>query len=265
MIQNETSHNNLLDTTDCLEAVGVFKGWKNLLFIIIFICLLLTQACFWLVELGWVQIPAEAVLESRQDSRIMIPIVAGISENNIVQAEAAEQSRPTTETVLPSVSGIAAKNEGNTIVIGQQTSQGIKDFFRRLTFDRLVWILKLVNAILILTATIYCLTLLFSMKVSIIGRLGGINHITRAFFLSLLLLIFVLPWQLIFDSTVIGAIFTSGELIRGVSTKTDVMLEQILYYLRFTGYGVLIFLLLVLAQVRSCRWAGAILRRLEII
>jgi hypothetical protein len=40
---------------------------------------------------------------------------------------------------------------------------------------------------------------------------------------------------------------------------------MVLYYLRFSGYGALIFLLLLLSQYRSLRWAKAILRRLEII
>ena len=43
------------------------------------------------------------------------------------------------------------------------------------------------------------------------------------------------------------------------------MFDTVLYYLRFSGYGVLIFLLLLLSQLRSLRWAKAILRRLEII
>ena len=41
---------NLLDTTDCLEAVSVFRGWKNFLFVITFCCLLVLQAAF---LIGW--------------------------------------------------------------------------------------------------------------------------------------------------------------------------------------------------------------------
>ncbi|MGD8787491.1 MAG: hypothetical protein PVJ60_08715, partial [Phycisphaerales bacterium] len=44
--------NSLLDTTDCLEAVGVFRGWKNFLFIILVLGLLVSQACFWVVNTG---------------------------------------------------------------------------------------------------------------------------------------------------------------------------------------------------------------------
>ena len=44
----------LLCTTDCLEAVGAFKAMKNFLFVIIVICLVLLQVTFWLVELDFV-------------------------------------------------------------------------------------------------------------------------------------------------------------------------------------------------------------------
>ena len=125
--------------------------------------------------------------------------------------------------------------------------------------------MRFVNALVILAATLYCLTTLFALKVSMLGRLGGINHITRAFFLSLLALILLLPWNKIFDGVVMGAMFTPAEMVKWLSNKPSDMLGLALFYLRFCGYWVLVLLLLILAQIRSSRWAGAILRRLEII
>jgi hypothetical protein len=37
------------------------------------------------------------------------------------------------------------------------------------------------------------------------------------------------------------------------------------FYLRFTGYWLLVMLLLLGAQIRSMRWAKMTLRRLEVI
>ena len=139
------------------------------------------------------------------------------------------------------------------------------DLLSKIKWAQLSWTVNLVNAVLILTATLYCLTLLFSLKVSMHGRLGGINHITRAFFLSLLMLVLLLPWQKVFGSMVTGAVFTPGEIEKWHSARTGDMLDTVLYYLRFSGYGVLMLLLLILSQIRSLRWAKAILRRLEII
>jgi hypothetical protein len=107
--------------------------------------------------------------------------------------------------------------------------------------------------------------MLFSLKVSMLGRLGGINHISRAFFLSLLMLILLLPWQRIFGDMVPGAIYTPEELLERCSAEAGDVLDKVVYYLRFSGYWLLVLLLLILSQIRSVRWGKAILRRLEII
>src|SRR4030066_1215012 len=60
MNENQASQNSLLDTTDCLEAVGVFKGWKNFLFVIVLLCLLLLQTSFLLVDTGYIKIDDQA-------------------------------------------------------------------------------------------------------------------------------------------------------------------------------------------------------------
>jgi hypothetical protein len=41
--------------------------------------------------------------------------------------------------------------------------------------------------------------------------------------------------------------------------------DAIFHYLRFTGYWLLIILLLIFSQLRSSRWTKAILRRLEVL
>jgi hypothetical protein len=43
------------------------------------------------------------------------------------------------------------------------------------------------------------------------------------------------------------------------------MLAFVSFYLRFTGYWLLVLLLLLAAQIRSMRWAKATLRRLEVV
>ena len=108
--------------------------------------------------------------------------------------------------------------------------------------------------------------MLFSLKVSLLGRLGGINHISRAFFLSLTFLVLLLPWQRFFGGVVAGAIYTPGELLRWYTVETTGGIFGIIfYYLRFTGYWLLVVLLLIFAQLRSARWAKATIRRLEVI
>ncbi|MHC4120081.1 MAG: hypothetical protein ACYSWO_21515 [Planctomycetota bacterium] len=334
MVDNQ-SGNDLLDTTDCLEAVGVFKGWKNLLFLVVLLCLLLLQVSFFLVDRGYIKAddqayggepiveaptpqpgeePSEIAPEEKPDldsspeqdqpakdepvegaavepeERMEPPdpvqaIVAvefvepneaaepdeAAEPNDAAELEelAEEPNKATEPNELADPNERAASSEAaiKAPLLRMQYAGKLVpgEFFSKMTFEQLTWLIRFVNAVLILTATLYCLTLLFSLKVSMNGRLGGISHISRAFFLSLLMLVLLLPWQKVFGNVVTGAIYTPEELVKWYLAKTDDMLEKVLYYLRFSGYGVLMLLLLILSQVRSLRWAKAILRRLEII
>jgi len=294
MVENHGG-NDLLDTTDCLEAVGVFKGWKNFFFLIVLLCLLLLQASFHLVDRGYIKIdgqlygdePAVEPNDPAEPNERAEPNKPIEDAELVEPSEPAETNEPTEpnepekpgESVEPKEPAEPAEPDETatsssalrwieprirpTAPQVQYAGQWIpKDF---ITFEQLTWLIRLVNAVLILAAVLYCLTLLFSLKVSMNGRLGGINHISRAFFLSLLMLVLLLPWQRVFGSVVTGVIFTPEELVKWYSGKTDDILDVALYYLRFSGYGVLMLLLLILSQLRGLRWAKAILRRLEII
>lgn len=231
--------NSLVDTTDSLEAVGVFRGWKNFLFIIVLISLLLVQVAFWLVNLDCVSAEAQTLVPAEQSS------APANDPNAASTADAADPNQ-------------AAETGGG----------GMKDWLPfTITSDELAWALRLVNCVLILAAVLYSMSLLFGMKVSLMGRLGGVNNACRAFYLSLVMVILLPPWQMIFGPMVLGALFTPAELFKAAADPvgTDNIFGMVLYYLRFSGYWLLMFLLLIMAQVRSARWTRAILRRLEVI
>jgi hypothetical protein len=333
MNESQAGPNNLLDTTDCLEAVGVFKGWKNFLFVIVFLCLLLLQLSFWLVDTGSIKIDQQAVGSKQAvgSEQAVTSSVPKVGEGNAVPAnrstvrriirpirrpvvapnepvktvepekvaepqkavepkevnepakavepnEAAEPNKAAepakvvepneaaepnkaTEPNKPAEKVSKAKEHNMQLAMAWPPTE----LFSGITFEYLSWVIRIINAVLILTASLYCLSMLFSLKVSMLGRLGGINHISRAFFLSLLMLILLLPWQRIFGGMVPGAIFTPEELTKWVSAEHGDMMDKVVYYLRFSGYWLLILLLLILSQIRSIRWGKAILRRLEII
>jgi hypothetical protein len=245
MNENQAGQNKLLDTTDCLEAVGVFRGWKNFLFVIVILCLLLLQISFWLVDAGYI-----GTCEENEGDEAAA--VAGIPRENVQDIDEAAKKVAT-----------KANQPAEAISQEPQQSAAANSLFG-IQFVHLAWLVRFVNAALILTATLYCLTMLFSLKISLIGRLGGINHICRAFFISLVMLILLLPWQSAFGCVVKGAMYTPCEL-KACSAETSGIFGSILYYLRFTGYWLLIMLLLILSHVRSCRWTKAILRRLEVM
>ncbi len=254
MNENQAKRDNLLDTTDCLEAVGVFRGWKNFLFVIVILCLLLLQISFWLVDTGWIPATGAVCIETYERERLkFLPLEPAVAGENVQDVNEAAKK-------------VAANANQPAKAISPEPQQpATKKSLFGITFVHLAWLVRFINVVLILTATLYCLTMLFSLKISLIGRLGGINHICRAFFLSLVMVVLLLPWQSAFGRVVIGAIYTPCELAESCAAETRGIFGSILYYLRFTGYWLLIVLLLILSHVRSCRWTKAILRRLEVI
>ncbi len=239
MDELQTKQNNLLDTTDCLEAIGVFRGWKNGLFTVAILCLLLLQVSFWLVDRGLIEPCDKAKSEKKEEIK------------EAAEKVAAEPNKPVEEPQQPPPFASQSEEAGG--------------FPFDITFKHIRWTVRIVNGLLILTAVLYCLCMLFSLKVSLIGRLGGINHISRAFFLSLVLVILLLPWQIVFDGIFPGVIYTPRELVRRCSTEQSCIFATAIHYLRFTGYWLLAVLLLIFSQIRSSRWAKTVLRRLEVI
>jgi hypothetical protein len=128
-------------------------------------------------------------------------------------------------------------------------------------------ILNLCNAILIASAVLYCLVVVFTLKVSLVGRLGGMAWIASAFISSLLFLVFLLPWQSVFPGlSIAGAIYTPDELAHWYSARQEGGVSfGILYYGRFVAIWLITMLLLWTAQLRSRRWARASLKRLGLV
>jgi len=229
MLENRSSSLASLNREDCHKAASVLKRWKTLFLLVVAICLLLQQASFYLVDQGYIKINGQ--------------VNGQVNGNEPAAADQAEEANPVLQFVarwLPA------------------------DSISKITFGRLAWTINLANTVLILAAVLYCLTLLLSLNLSMYGRLGGIKHIARAFILSLLMLVLLLPWQKILGGVVTGAVFTPQEMVKWYSSKTEDMLDIVLYYLRFGGYGLSIFLLLILSDLGSLLWARAILRRIKI-
>lgn len=239
---------NLVDTTDCLEAVSVFRGWKNILFIIVLLSLLMIQLSFWVTDLDLVKDqPSQAQPQIEIIPEKPVPEIE--DETARIEQAAAEV---TSDTNVPVIEKLApAKKPVN--------------FSVTLRPVHIMWTIRSADFVIILAATVYCLTILFCLKISLIGRLGGINHICRAFFISLIMLVLILPWQQFLGWFVTGAVFEPSELMTHFQNyPVESTLGKVWYYLRFVGYWLVILLLLIFAQVRTIRWAKATLRRLEV-
>lgn len=249
MNEEQAKQKDLVETTDCLEAVGVFRGWKNFFFIIVVACLILLQICFWLVNGGYVK------AEGRAGSG-----KAGVATED--KGQVGEEKVAADEPNQPTKDLSKEPNQPGEAAVREQQQAGSLLGVR---FKHLAWGVRFVNFVLVLAAALYCLTILFTLKVSLLGRLGGINHICRAFFLSLVVVVLLLPWQVVFGGVVAGAVYTPDELLSSCAAERCGIFAAVLYYLRFVGYWVLVMLLLIFSQLRSSRWTKATLRRLEVI
>jgi len=266
MDDNQTKQINMVESTDCLEAVGVLRRWKNFMFLVMALCLLLLQACFWLVDAGYVG--AKAKSEAVQVSlpgmgQQPVPKVTPPAEDIVVPLGDSKAGQQVEESIEIEKAAKAAIEPTGTEVEVSQPEQAVTGF--GIKKQHVIWIVRFCNFVLIVAAALYCLTMLFGLKISLVGRLGGINHICRAFFLSLVIFVLLLPWQSCFGSIIVGVMYTPDELMRSCATKADSISRIALHYLRFSGYWLIVFLLLILSQLRSFRWTKTILRRLEII
>jgi len=211
---------------DSLDAVSVFRGWKNVFFGVVLVCLVLTQVAFWLINLNLVSPSAAVGTPTANTQALPTPVPAPV-------ADAAG-------------TGAASRVLGN------------------LDFERLTRAVQLLNGILIVAGVLLAASIFFGLMVSLVGRLGGLNHVSRAFILALIAVVLLIPWQGL-GLSVLGVTWTPDELAQWLPAKTATLSNTIIFYLRFTGYWAVVTLLFLLCQARSTRWSKSILHRLEII
>ena len=314
---------NMIDTTDALEAVSACQSMKNFLFTLILIGLALCQIVFWMDHFGLVnkegcsacknagpacpsavsteQCSPDACPESRPQAnaqnaglislaattdaaRPVEPVAEAEPVKPIEQAineivKTANQPQPEKEILLekeadripaeiPTEHATPQMLEPQAVPEEAESAEEIplnKDLFR-VSCRFATGVVTVCNFIVLTAAILYCLSLLICLKISLTGRLGGINHIARAFFISLFLLVVLIPWQQVIPGVLIGSVWTPRELLCGGWAKTDSSVFcEVLFYLRFCGLCVVALWFLLWAQIRSAKWARATLRRLGVV
>jgi hypothetical protein len=125
----------------------------------------------------------------------------------------------------------------------------------------LAWAMPIAKFVAPVACGMAILLLLFSVKLSLIGRLGGVGGLVGALLWAVLLLMLVTPWQQILrGSMATGALCNLPDLLRGVSGmktpadgKAPEMLAQAIYYGRFIAYPVVALFVWVLVQCKYAR------------
>jgi hypothetical protein len=279
MRAEQNRQRDLVDTTDCLEAVGVFRCWKNLFFVVLFVGLLLLGLCFWIMDLGLVRpdfTEADEQVVTEQPAAEQTGIVSSDTAQvaPVVQQEVDEVKQQVDEaaalvTAEPRLVEEAGEVTGDANAPAVTSETETKKLFE-LPFKprqvHVLWSIRALDAIIIMAAILYCLTILFALKISLLGRLGGINHISRAFFWSLILLALVVPWQVALGWGLFGVTFEPGELLRRINEyESTTLFFKGLYWFRYVVVWAIALLCLLLAQIRTARWSRATLKRLEVI
>lgn len=236
--QSRSRFPDLIDTTDCLEAIEVIKGWKNFLFALTLFALIMLQAAFWLGNSSLARSEEKTTISAQAQTDQFNPEMLQRTEPN----QPADPNRP----AHPVREKLAL----------------IKD----IKFEYISLGIRFFNFVAAFAAILYCLTMLFGLQISIMGRLGGINHICRAFFLSFIFAVLLLPWQKAIGPTVAGIIYSSQELSQWhTNQKAADFIGHLIFYWRFSLYWLLGIFILLMAQIRSMRWAKATLKRLGVL
>lgn len=266
-MSEEKKTDDFVNVTDCLEAIGVFKSMKNFLFLIVFICIIGLGVCFWITDFGLVSNPnaqplQEQVVIENVDQVVDEEAAEVIEAANIVVADVNSTNAAVVEKAAEKV-----LSEPNGLpLLSAEVKESANGF--KIKYIIVARVVRVFNFVLVLSSIMYCLTMMFCLKVSLVGRLGGINHISRAFFCSLFILVFIFPWQKFFGTDypiVVGAIYLPAELKMAFADKAAMSLfSMVLYYMRFFLWWVIVVILLLASQRRSAKWSNSVLRRLGI-
>ncbi|MEN6308282.1 MAG: hypothetical protein ABFD91_11040 [Anaerohalosphaeraceae bacterium] len=289
---------DLIDTTDCLEAIGAIRSMKNILFVVIMLCLIITGIVFWLDRAGRIdktgctccsscsQVSGVCSAVAAKTGNLVVdtPAAKEAVQSDVVEAASqitalAESLQEATDSVTASETTPAqtieqpaaepAADKPQTEAQPQQTAEEetLPKILRvRPSCYTVMMVVKACNFILVIAATMYCLMLLMSLKISLTGRLGGINHISRAFFISLFALVILLPWQVLLPGVVTGAIYQPKELLCEWSAKAKLStFWLVMCYLRFVALWLVVVWLFVWSQMRAGKWSRATLRRLGLV
>ena len=112
------------------------------------------------------------------------------------------------------------------------------------------WLLPATKFTALVACMLLVLTLMFCVDISLVGRLGGIAGFARAFFLSLILMAMLVPWQQVLKAPFsCGALFNLGQLEQARRKLQEDTLAQSLHYARFIAYPALALLVLVIVQI----------------
>ena len=226
---NLSSSNASMDPLDLAEAYRSFRRARLFLFCLLVVGLILTQSAFWVVASGGI----DELLEP----------------GNTVFVDGQSNDASMTFTRFVEV----AEEPDDSLIKAELLNIILRDG------------LLTTNYVLFLSAILYSLMLLTTLHLSLTGRMGGVTAACKAFFLSLIALMLLVPWQLMVGIFP-GTIYTFSELIERVQDRRGSSLadwDTIRFYIRFSGLWLITICCLIQAQRKSSKSKKQIQDRLK--
>ncbi|MBN1764351.1 MAG: hypothetical protein JW860_03760 [Sedimentisphaerales bacterium] len=256
-----------VDVNDALEAFDSFNKARKLFFwVFLLIPMVLLQVSFWAIHCEWVTTGSsvdqtQMVSESKKTIPVPEPTPISSAHQTPVKDPVEETTtapEPETEvTDTPEMPAALASQ----IVTDERLEPGLN------MNDCVKIVMKVSNYSLVFASVVYCLILLMGMKLALTGQMGSLTDLTKAFFLSLILVVLIVPWLEAFSRQFSVALFSYKEIITQcrLIKETNDWWDNLLYYGRFIVLWFLALLVLILAHWRSGRAAKRIKRRLTSI
>ncbi len=112
------------------------------------------------------------------------------------------------------------------------------------------WLLPLTMFLGAVSSMLLCLTVLFGVKIALLGRRPGLATMISCFFWSLILLAFMIPWQQVMGVGS-GATFVLADLEWWKSWIDKAPLaDHLIFYARFPGFLAAAFIVAVIVHIK---------------
>ncbi|HSV27704.1 MAG TPA: hypothetical protein VLH60_07410, partial [Sedimentisphaerales bacterium] len=184
---NGINRDDIVGTTDYLEAITVFKATKNFLFVVTLFGLVLMLASFFVANSQYASFEGTIAAQRAASEDVLARGIGELAAKAISHVEevtaATEQHGPnlprsaamtrpvgTADDAAHAATEPADANEA-------AEAQQVPPF--RIKFQWIAWVLRVGSFAGIITTTLYSMMLAFCLTISLVGRLGGINHIAR--------------------------------------------------------------------------------------
>ena len=236
---------NQIDPMDFRDALRTVRNAKCWLLVFLSLALAVQITAFVLVDMGGLldaeaaEAEPEAAVEAAADLEAAAPadeagVVETVDDDDVVADEAVAEV-------------VADEESGDEEAVDSDHTR-----------DVLMWTLGGTKFLCVVFGLLLVLTVLFSVKLSLVGRVGAPSGFLSAFYWSLILLVVLIPWQTVLAPTAAcGATFSLGDLlaqhadVKGddIDLKSD-FLALSFYYARFMAYPALALLMVVLVGLQ---------------